>query len=202
VDIAVREVDRLNRLITDLLEYARPRAEEKQPLDLAEIAGEIAKAFEHEKRSVDVKVTVELEPGVGIQGAAGQMRQVLWNLLRNAAEAMPQGGAINIRVARAEIPGRTSATVLSVRDTGVGISEEDQDQIFEPFFSRKRGGTGLGLATVARIVQDHQGHIEVISAPGQGTEFSLRFPYVYVPRGPGISDTTLAAQAQPHPPAG
>jgi two-component system sensor histidine kinase PilS (NtrC family) len=196
MDITVREVDRLNRLITDLLEYARPRSEEKQPLDLAEIAGEIAKAFEHEKRgAIEVKVSVELEPGVGIEGAAGQMRQVLWNLLRNAVEAMPQGGAVRIRVARAEMPGRTSATVLSVRDTGVGIPEEDQDQIFEPFFSRKRGGTGLGLATVARIVEDHQGHIEVISAPGQGTEFNLRFPYVYVPRP--ISDP-LSATPQPH----
>jgi two-component system sensor histidine kinase PilS (NtrC family) len=181
VDIAVREVDRLNRLITDLLEYARPRPEEKEPLDLAEIAGEIAKAFEYEKRSTDIQVTVNIEPNVGIEGAASQMRQVLWNLLRNAVEAMPQGGAVQIRVARAELAGRTTTTVLSVSDTGVGIAEEDQDQIFEPFFSKKSGGTGLGLATVARIVEDHKGHIEVTSAPGRGTEFSLRFPHVYPP---------------------
>jgi two-component system, NtrC family, sensor histidine kinase PilS len=197
VDIAVREVDRLNRLITDLLEYARPRPEEKQPLDLAEIAGEIAKAFEHEKRSTETRVVVELEPSAGIEGAAGQMRQVIWNLLRNAVEAMPEGGTIRIRVARAELPGRKSATVLSVSDTGVGISQEDQDQIFEPFFSKKRGGTGLGLPTVARIVEDHKGHIEVTSAPGRGTEFSLRFPYVYVPGGAIGANTSANTPGNP-----
>ena len=130
---------------------------------------------------------VNIEPDVGIEGGADQIRQVLWNLLRNAAEAMPQGGTVRIRVARAEVAGRTTATVLSVSDTGVGISEEDQDQIFEPFFSKKRGGTGLGLATVARIVEDHKGHIEVTSAPGRGTEFSLRFPSCLRP-GPAHPD--------------
>ena len=69
-----------------------------------------------------------------------------------------------------------------MRDTGVGIAPEDLRQIFEPFFSRKPGGTGLGLATVARIVEDHRGHIEIDSDPGGGTEFILRFPYVYVAR--------------------
>ena len=93
-------------------------------------------------------------------------------------------------MARAELPGRKSATVLSVSDTGVGISQEDQDQIFEPFFSKKRGGTGLGLPTVARIVEDHKGHIEVTSAPGRGTEFSLRFPHVYVPGGSATASAT------------
>jgi two-component system sensor histidine kinase PilS (NtrC family) len=185
VDIAVREVDRLNRLITDLLEYARPRAEERHAFDLGEVALEITKAFEHERRSADVRVEVEARPGVGIEGAAGQVRQVIWNLLRNAAEAMPQGGQIRIRVALEDGADRHPRTVLSVSDTGVGIRREDLDRIFEPFFSRKPGGTGLGLATVARVIEDHRGHIEVTSELGRGTTFVMRFPTVDVqPRTP------------------
>jgi two-component system, NtrC family, sensor histidine kinase PilS len=190
VDIAVREVDRLNGLITGLLDYARPRAEERQALDLTEITGEIAKAFEHERRENDVHVQVQAEPGVGLEGASGQIRQVIWNLLRNAAEAMPQGGTVSIKVRREDPTGRPPYTVLSVIDTGVGIAKEDLRQIFEPFFSRKPGGTGLGLATVARVVEDHRGHIEIASDPGQGTEFTLRFPFVEVaPRTTGLHAT-------------
>jgi two-component system sensor histidine kinase PilS (NtrC family) len=179
VDIAVREVDRLNRLITELLDYARPRAEERQAIDLGELAAEIAKVFEHERREAEVNVEVSAEPGVGVEAAAGQLRQVVWNLLRNAAEAMPSGGTVSIRVALQNV-GAAAATVLSVKDSGVGIKREDLAHIFEPFYSTKRGGTGLGLATVARIVEDHRGHIEIDSRPGSGTEFVLRFPHVPV----------------------
>ena len=182
VDIAVREVDRLNRLITELLEYARPRAEERQSLDLSEIALEITKAFGHERRSTDVHVEVDARPGAGLEGASGQVRQVLWNLMRNAAEAMPRGGNIRIRVAMEEAVDGGRSTVLSVSDSGIGIRKEDLDRIFEPFFSSKPGGTGLGLATVARVVEDHRGHIEVTSEPGKGTTFVLRFPGVDVER--------------------
>jgi two-component system sensor histidine kinase PilS (NtrC family) len=191
IDIAVREVDRLNALITDLLDYARPRAEERQRLDLGEIVIEIAKAFEHERRAADVRMDVQAEPGAGIDGAAGQIRQVVWNLVRNAAEAMPHGGNIQVRVEREEQSHGDPVTVLSVSDSGVGISREDRERIFEPFFSTKRGGTGLGLATVARVVEDHRGTIETVSEPGRGTAFILRFPYVPVaPRTP--TPTALA----------
>jgi two-component system sensor histidine kinase PilS (NtrC family) len=179
VDIAVREVDRLNQLITELLEYARPRSEDRQAIDLGELAAEIAKVFEHERREAEVKVEVSAEPGVGVEAAAGQLRQVLWNLLRNAAEAMPSGGTVRIRVAQQSVDAGVS-TVLSVKDQGVGIKREDLAHIFEPFYSTKRGGTGLGLATVARIVEDHRGHIEIDSLPGRGTEFVVRFPHVLV----------------------
>ncbi len=178
IDIAVREVDRLDRLITDLLDYARPRTEERQPLDLGEVATEIAKAFEQEKRNADIRMVVDAEDGVGIEGASSQLRQVLWNLIRNAADAMPKGGTIRIQVMREEKTGGRSDSALSVADTGVGISKEEMERIFEPFFSSKPGGTGLGLATVARIVEDHRGTIDTASRPGEGTTFTLRFPSI------------------------
>jgi two-component system sensor histidine kinase PilS (NtrC family) len=176
VDIAVREVDRLDRLISDLLDYARPRTEERQRLDLGEVVTEISKAFEAERRDRDVGVLVQAEPSVEIEGASGQIRQVLWNLIRNATDAMPSGGTIRITAAREELTGGRREALLSVADDGVGIPKDDLDRIFEPFFSTKESGTGLGLATVARIVEDHRGTVDIHSEPGKGTTFTLRFP--------------------------
>jgi two-component system sensor histidine kinase PilS (NtrC family) len=174
VDIAVREVDRVNALITSLLDYARPRSEERQHLDLGELIGDIAKIFEQERRVKNVQLQVHNQAGVLVEAASGQMHQVLWNLLRNAVEAMPEGGTIYLAAGlRAADPPQA---ILMVRDTGIGIAEADLDHIFEPFFSRKPDGTGLGLATTARIVEDHKGSIEVKSQLGRGTTFTIRLP--------------------------
>ena len=175
IDIAVREVDRVNGLISGLLDYARPRTEDRQRLDLGEMVTEIAKVFEQERRSAEVRVVVDAEPGVAVEGASGQLRQVLWNLLRNAVTAMPGGGRVRLAVSRRDRTNGASEAVLSVSDTGIGIPHEDLDHIFEPFFSRRADGTGLGLAITARIVEDHKGSIEVSSEVGKGTTFVIHF---------------------------
>jgi two-component system sensor histidine kinase PilS (NtrC family) len=172
MDIAVREVDRLNLLITELLDYARPHKEERRRLDLGEHASEIVRAFEQERRE-KITVAVDLPAGVIVEAAPGQLRQVLWNLIRNAADAMSTsgGGEIAIRL------GRDGArATLAIRDQGPGIAPDRLDRLFEPFYSTKAGGTGLGLATVARIVADHAGSIDVTSEPGQGATFTVRLP--------------------------
>ena len=179
VDIAVREVDRVNALITSLLDYARPRSEERQQMDLGELVNDIAKIFEQECRAKDVQLHVHSQPGVLVEAASGQLQQVLWNLLRNAVEAMPSGGTIYLAAALGPTP--PPEAILMVRDTGIGIAEADLDHIFEPFFSRKPDGTGLGLATTARIVEDHKGSIEVKSQLGRGTIFTIRLPAVLMP---------------------
>jgi two-component system sensor histidine kinase PilS (NtrC family) len=176
VEIAVREVDRVNALITSLLDYARPRTDERQRLDLGEMVGEIAKIFEQERRTKEVGLQFHAPAGIFVEAASGQMQQVLWNLLRNAADAMPEGGTIHLAVGQQT--GDPPEAVLVVRDTGIGIAEQDLDHIFEPFFSRKPGGTGLGLATTVRIVEAHSGMIEVLSQPGKGTTFTVRLPLV------------------------
>ena len=89
---------------------------------------------------------------------------------------MPEGGTIDITVGMSH--GRPDQAVLQVRDTGIGIADDDLDRIFEPFFSRKPGGTGLGLATTARIVEAHRGTIDIASRPGQGTTFTVTLPRV------------------------
>jgi two-component system sensor histidine kinase PilS (NtrC family) len=182
VDIAVREVDRLDRLISDLLSYARPHTEERQGLDLGEVLTEIGKALEHERRDRNISVVVDAEPGVGIEGASGQIRQVLWNLIRNANDAMPSGGTLRMSASLEELSGGAREAILTVTDDGVGIPKDDLDRIFEPFFSTKPTGTGLGLATVARIVEDHRGNIDIHSERGKGTTFTLRFPAIHVSR--------------------
>ncbi|HJX51183.1 MAG TPA: ATP-binding protein [Polyangia bacterium] len=174
IDIAVREVDRVNGLISGLLDYARPRTEDFQRLDLGEMVTEIAKVFEQERRPAEVRVEKDLEPGVTIEGASGQLRQVLWNLLRNAVAAMPRGGRVRLGVSRRDRTNGMAEAVLSVSDTGIGIPREDLDHIFEPFFSRRVDGTGLGLAITARIVEDHKGTIAVSSEVGKGTTFVIR----------------------------
>jgi len=174
VDIAVREVDRVNALIRNFLDYARPRTGERQRLDLGEMVAEIAAIFSQEKRDKEVSLQVQTPSGVFVEAASGQMQQVLWNLLRNAADAMPEGGAIQVAVGQKD--GDSPQAILLVRDTGVGIEKADLEHIFEPFFSRKAGGTGLGLATTALIVDAHQGTIDVQSQLGKGTTFTIRLP--------------------------
>src|ERR1017187_1083122 len=174
VDIAVREVDRVNALISNLLDYARPRTEDRQRLDLGEMVTEIAKIFEQERRTKEVHLQLHAQTGVWVEAASGQMQQVLWNLLRNAVDAMPDGGTIYLSTAKKNAT--RAAAILMVRDTGVGIAREDLEHIFEPFFSKKTGGTGLGLATTARVVEEHGGTIDVLSQPGKGTTFTVRMP--------------------------
>jgi two-component system sensor histidine kinase PilS (NtrC family) len=174
VDIAVREVDRVNALISNLLDYARPRSEDRQRLDLSEMVTEIVKMFEQERRAKEVHLQLHTQTGVWVEAASGQMQQVLWNLLRNAVEAMPEDGTIYLSTAQRNAS--PPEAILMVRDTGVGIARDDLEHIFEPFFSRKVGGTGLGLATTARIVEDHKGTIDVFSQPGKGTTFTIRLP--------------------------
>jgi two-component system, NtrC family, sensor histidine kinase PilS len=182
MEIAVREVDRLNALVTSLLDYARPRTEEQSRVNLAEVVTEIVRAFETERRPEQQPIRVELDlvSDAAVEAAGGQLRQIVWNLLRNAAEAMPTGGTISIALAHESEfahPDRSGAGVrLTVVDTGAGIPAADLDRIFEPFFSTKNGGTGLGMATVARIVDDHRGTIEVGSEVGRGTTVTICLP--------------------------
>lgn len=174
MDIAVRESDRLNHLITAMLEYARPPGDAHTSLDVGEAIADVTRAFEQENRP-GLTIECDAPSGLVITGSPHQLRQILWNLMRNAAEAMPQGGNVRVRAVR-RIDESGAKIVLTVTDRGEGIRPEDLDRIFEPFFSTKRGGTGLGLATVARIVEDHGGVIDVASELGQGTTFTLTFP--------------------------
>jgi two-component system NtrC family sensor kinase len=112
-----------------------------------------------------------------VQGNADQLRQVFLNLVLNAIEAMPNGGTLTVRTEAGP-----SVVLIEIQDTGVGIPDDIRPHLFEPFFTNKPNGTGLGLSISAHIVTQHGGHIDVESAPGQGTTFRLVLPYQSIVR--------------------
>ena len=186
-EIVIREVDRLNALISSLLDYTRPPNENRETIEVQEQIAELVQAFAQGTPRSTVNIAVE--PNLKIRCSNGAFRQLMWNLLRNADEAMPTdratGNEIRISATACEINQRAAVEIL-IRDNGKGIPEENIDQIFEPFFTAgKAGGTGLGLAMVARIVEDHLGTIEVDSKPGAGTTFTVRFPAATATPVPG-----------------
>ena len=170
MSIVIREVDRLNGLITELLEFARPRTLETERLDVGATMAEMLKVFENDKRLGDTPVELAADADVLVDADPAQLRQVVWNLLRNAAEAAP-AQKISVRV---QADGERVA--LTIRDRGPGIAPEHRARIFEPFFSTKDGGTGLGLATVHRIVDEHKGAVEFDCPPDGGTAVTVRLP--------------------------
>ncbi len=188
MDIAIREADRLNHLITDFLRYARPGPMRVRRVAVAEVVDEVLELF-GAARPEGVRLDLAMAPGLTVCADPGQLRQVLWNLVRNAAEAMPEGGRLQIRAGESggspqdEPPGLRNGRTeesrwaeISVVDEGVGIPPEALEKIFVPFFTTKPDGSGLGLATVHRIVEEHGGSVRLESTVGSGTTVWLRLP--------------------------
>ena len=142
------------------------------PTDISAIVADVVRAFEQDRRyqeKCEVLSEVQAVPQIGIDG--NRVRQVIWNLVLNAAQATAESGRITIRV----LPWQNGWS-LSVEDQGVGIPINQVARIFDPFFTTRSGGTGLGLANVERIVRAHGGEVDVRSIEGQGSCFTLRFP--------------------------
>ena len=169
--IVLRESDRLNEIIRDFLEYARPAPLARDEVNVAEILDEVLVLLEHRRLPIDVKFYREFPAELRWRLDAQQFRQAVWNLALNAVEAMPGGGELTVSASR-----RRVGLEVSVTDTGVGMGPDELAQIFEPFFSTKPGGTGLGLALVHRVTTDHGGQVDVRSEPGLGTTFTLTLP--------------------------
>jgi len=172
--IVTREIDRLNALLSDLLDYANPRPLKVAPLDLSELVRDTVRVFGQDRGLAGVTVDARTgEHSVPLDGDAAKLRQVLWNLMRNAAEAAAEGGGHVVVELR---PG-SEEVAIRVRDDGPGIPRELRDRVFEPFFTTKSQGTGLGLATVLNLVTDHRGTVQLESQPGHGTCLTVRLPY-------------------------
>lgn len=176
MDIVVRETDRLNTIITEFLEYARPGSADTDQVELLSVLDETVALLKNSKRySDDIRIILDVDLKVRLKGDAQRLRQVFWNLLINACQAMPNGGEITITAMPFSlVEDDTSWCEIIIADTGVGIAREHRDKIFDPFFTTKTGGTGLGLAIVYRIVEDHGGAIVVDSEPGKGTQVRIR----------------------------
>lgn len=173
VEIVVGEVRRLERLLTEFLELARPRAPQREPVDLGQVAADVLDLESEAITRSDVQVTRALEPGAMALGDVEKLKQVVLNLVVNAIDAMPEGGSLRAEVARDEGEVR-----LVLTDTGKGVDARILAEIFDPFFTTKPAGTGLGLAIVQKLVAQHGGRVTLASRPGEGTTVTVALPAV------------------------
>jgi two-component system sensor histidine kinase HydH len=172
-DIMIQEVERLNRVIGQLLEFARPMNIRLRPTSLQAFLRRSLKMIENQAREKNIAISLDTTPdNEDIMIDPDRMSQVLLNLYLNAIEAMDNGGTLSITLTR-EDPGQT---VIGISDTGNGIEKKDMGKIFDPYFTTKPSGTGLGLAIVHRIVEAHHGEVTVKSDPSIGTIVSIVLP--------------------------
>ncbi|MBM3301037.1 MAG: GHKL domain-containing protein, partial [Deltaproteobacteria bacterium] len=170
-ELMVTEVDRLNRVISKLLAYSKPREPRLSLRSPEDILGHCIQIVGREAAEAGIELRHET---IGKQMPlvlmdADQITQVFLNLLINALEATPRGGRVSVAY---DVDGQDRLHIV-VEDTGCGIPREDQDKLFDPFFSTKKKGTGLGLAIVKSIIESHGGEIEVESEQGVGTRFAV-----------------------------
>ncbi|MDY7226901.1 ATP-binding protein [Hyalangium rubrum] len=178
LDILFEESDRLNHMVGDLLDYTRPREPILQPEDLTRVLQDSLEAVRSQGGvgSQPITLQVEVEPGMpSVPMDRRLIRQALINVVVNAVQSMPQGGVVHVRARREPYNGRESLRI-DITDQGMGIPPELLHRVFEPFFTTKAQGTGLGLAVVSRILEEHRGDIAVESTSARGTTFTLRLP--------------------------
>jgi signal transduction histidine kinase len=167
------EIKRLDEVVQGFLKFTRPEELKLQPVHVQTLIGEVIELVDAEARKSGVKVVVDCPSGIPpINADSAMMRQAVLNLAINACQAMPAGGTLRIACA----PSGEERVTISVIDTGVGIKSEDLNRIFDLYFTTKERGSGIGLSLVYRIVQMHDGEVEVESAPGRGTTFRLLLP--------------------------
>ena len=171
IEKVIGEVRRLNRVISEFLEFARPAPPQPQPTALAPLVADAAflLAPEMQKAGIQYEMDVAADLSAYIDGA--KIERVLINLMKNAVQAMRDGGRLAVRAAA-----EGGEVIVEVVDDGPGMSEEVRSHLFEPFFTTKEKGSGLGLAVVALIVEENRGQIEIDSQQGEGTVCRLRLP--------------------------
>ncbi|MBA3395628.1 MAG: PAS domain-containing protein [Deltaproteobacteria bacterium] len=176
--IVHREIQRLNVLIGDLLDYANPRPSQPVDIDLGILIDETLQVARGDQAFADLETTAEVAKPLPVHADPAKLRQVLWNLLNNAADAAAAGGK-HVRVTGAlgpRVDDEPATVQITVEDDGPGIPPEQLTRIFDPFFTTKRKGTGLGLATSHAVVAEHGGRIDIESTVGKGTKMVVTLP--------------------------
>jgi two-component system sensor histidine kinase PilS (NtrC family) len=173
MEIVVSESQRLSSIIEDFLKYVRPRERAIEQVDAAGALRDVVTLLKHSDEVLPThRIVLDLDPeSVTVAADPGQLRQIFWNLARNALAAMPEGGTLTVSSRLND--GRFLA---SISDEGRGMTAEQRDVLFTPFAHSFPGGTGLGLAIVYRIVEEHGGRIAVETAPNQGTTIRITLP--------------------------
>jgi two-component system sensor histidine kinase PilS (NtrC family) len=172
MDIALNEMDRLNGIITEFLHYSRPPALQVQDFDLHVALSETVELLQKRDSVADsIKFRIEFNGPLIIKGDRQKFQQVFWNLGINALDAMAESGEFSINTFENE-----SLVRITFSDTGSGISKDDIERVFFPFFTTKEEGTGLGLSIAYRIVEEHSGTMTIKSEPGDGTKVYILLP--------------------------
>jgi two-component system, sporulation sensor kinase E len=170
--VIAEEVDRLNRIVVDFLFAVKPMDTHREEGDINKVITELLEFVRPELDQAGVKVESELSPSVPLLLIDSRyIKQALLNLIKNAIAAMPSGGALRLETLRSG-----EEVLVRVSDTGTGIPEQIMDKIFEPYFTTKPFGTGLGLTIVFKIIKEHFGDISVSSRMGEGTTVTLALP--------------------------
>lgn len=192
VRVLDNEIDRLDRVVKRFLDFTRPVEMHVDDVQLAPLLSQVAEVARPQIDRAKVKLDLHLAGDVPpVRGDGELLRQAVLNLVLNAVEAMPDGGRLTISLER-----RAESALILVGDTGRGIPPEQRNRVFQLFFTTRKGGSGLGLATTFRIVQLHNGSIDFVSEAGMGTAFRIELPLKYGQALPaGTSRTSPAAQA-------
>ena len=182
LEVITRQTFRASEIIANLLHFARAQGGEKSAVDLNAVLRDALALLEHSLRTARIQVEADLDPALPVvAGHAGQLQQVLLNLMLNARDAMPEGGRLLLATR-----GSDAGVEIAVTDSGEGMTTQIRERIFDPFFTTRKAarnghgglgsGTGLGLSVSYGIIQDHQGSISVETAPGRGSCFRIQLP--------------------------
>jgi len=186
--IVEREAERLNDLVTDMVDLSRPRPPDRQEVDIAQIAKNVVELARGSARGQDIDVIYVGPDQLIVEVDHAQMRQMLWNLVRNALQASDDGAEVQVKLERDD-----GDVLIRVDDNGPGIPPSKRDHIFDAFYTTRSHGVGIGLAVVKRICDDHGFDIEIDSAEDRGTKFSVRLPKALVAAGLALLVTPLVA---------
>jgi signal transduction histidine kinase len=179
LEVIEQEVERMGKLVGNLLQFSRAGRDQVSTVDIREEVGKTVELIDHHLRKRQIRVEADFAPAVPVLYAdRQQLRQVFLNLFTNAADAMPNGGRLTPRVKPGELPVARLAVVIEVIDTGVGIPADLLHRVCDPFFTTKEDGkgTGLGLAICKRIIDQHDGILQIESTVGAGTTVRVTLP--------------------------
>lgn len=174
-----KEIDRLERIVRDFLRFAKPAVPERERVSPSELLRDVRELMAPQVESPEISLSIQNCTETPVMADPEQLKQVLINLIKNAAESMPAGGKIALRAVDDVLPlsgTMRKVVVMEVADTGTGIPTEVQERLFDPFFTTKDTGTGLGLSIAARIVEQHGGALRFQTAVNHGTTFGLVLP--------------------------
>jgi len=174
LELSLSEIQRLSEMLRNMLSFSKPEEEKRKPVKMNELVEGILLMMEKQMRESNITVETDFSGEIPeVMASTNQMRQVILNMIKNAKEAMPQGGTLSIRTFRED---RT--VLILIQDTGVGIPEEIKNMIFEAFFTTKQKvkGVGLGLSVCYGIIKEHEEDIKVESEEKKGTTFTISLP--------------------------